>query len=90
MNDLEYKVNVPLTLLEASLIKELRNTIFGEITVFKQRGQPIRIEVRSSIILKKEDGMTIEDSVVMPNESSNKLNIKPDGQEQKQEQRKEE
>ena len=69
----DFAVSLPLTLLEASLIKTLRKVRFGEIRVFKQKGEPLRVEIIESKKLSKTEGANMDDAVIMPNIDPNKL-----------------
>ena len=67
-------IEVRITKLEGALLKAVRDTMYGQVTftVFKVKGNPIRIElesVRESIILDAKDGLDLEGSAyVLPNE----------------------
>lgn len=47
---------IPLTLLEADLVRILREHDYGEFTVIKQHGQPVRVVVKGSYKLGEERG----------------------------------
>ena len=54
------KILVLVSLLEAALIKKLREYDFGEFKVIKQDKEPRRVVIGGSEYLKEEDGMTLD------------------------------
>ena len=54
------RILVLVSLLEAALIKKLREYDFGEFKVIKQDKEPRRVVIGGSEYLKEEDGMTLE------------------------------
>ncbi len=59
-NDKTPLVNIVVSLLEAAMIKTIRNYEYGSFTVHKLSGEPRRIEILGSEILKPEDGKKLD------------------------------
>lgn len=59
-----HKVTITVSLLEASMIRKLREYEFGQFTIYKNAGQPNRIVIGGSEMLNEQDGMEIAENIL--------------------------
>jgi len=54
------RIKIEVSLLEAAMIFQLRKYDYGEFRIIKISGDPIRIIIEGSEILKEADGLQLE------------------------------
>ena len=60
LHNFKKEITIEVTLLEAALIKKLRQYNYGEFTIVKMGGNPTRIiRIEDSEILKENDGKSL-------------------------------
>jgi hypothetical protein len=60
MNKSTKRIIVEVSLYEASMLKKLRQDQFGQFTVHKVEGEPMRITIGGSEMLKEDDGLDMQ------------------------------
>jgi hypothetical protein len=58
------KIMVSLSLAESAMIKKLRKFDYGKFTIYKQKGEPKRIEMLGSEMIEDADGLSLAENLI--------------------------
>jgi len=56
-------ITIQVSLLEAALIKKLREVEYGKFVVFKQKNRPWRVKTEDSNILNEKEGLELSTDI---------------------------